>query len=213
MLTRTILTAALAAFAFTPAAQADTYGHIEILAHQLDRYASRLDQEFALHYRHSPQYAHLKSDAREMARVAEHVHEVAHAHGSIAHLESDLRQLDRLFHHIEDLVDDVELHSAHGGYHGYHNRFGSYHGGGHAGHGGEVRRLMHAIEDTLHHLHSDVRELLAAQRAPQGPVVGNPGYGRYPSVGAYPGFGGGYSTNPGPVIRFSRPGFSITLGR
>jgi hypothetical protein len=210
MLTRTILTAALVGFAFTPAARADTYGHIEILAHQLDRYATRLDGEFAAHYRYSPEYGHLKSDAREMARLARHVHEVAHGHGSLSHLESDLRQLDRLFHHVEDLVDDIELHST---YHGYHSRFGGYHGGGHVhGGGGEVRGLLHAIEDTLHHLQSDVRELAAAQRPLRGPVVGYPSAGGYPNAGGFPAYGR-YPSNPGPVIRFGRPGFSITLGR
>ena len=67
------------------------------------------------------------------------------------------------------------------------------------------------MEDTLHHLQSDVRELAAAQRGTRGPAVGYPG--GYPNVGGYPTFGGSYPSNTGPVIRFGRPGFSITLGR
>jgi hypothetical protein len=207
MLTRTILTVALAGFALTPVANADTYGHIDELAVQLERYAARLDKEFALHYRHTSQYSHLRSDSREMARLARHVHDVAHNHGSLAHLESDLRDLDRLFHHVEDLVDDIGFHADHN----YHGGFG-YHGGGHIhGETGHVHRLLHAMEDILHHLQSDVRELAQVSRAPRGPVVGYPGAGGYPSYGRYP--SATYPSIPGPVIRFGRPGFSITLGR
>jgi hypothetical protein len=199
MLTRTVLTVALAGFGLTSAAQADTYEHIDTLAVQLERYAARLDREFALHYRHTSQYAHLRSDSREMARLARHVHDVAHNHGSLAHLQSDLRNLDQLFHHVEDLVDDIEFHAAHNA-HGYHGGFG-YHGGGHIhGETRHVARLLHAMEDVLHHLQSDINELAAASAAP---VTG------YPRVGSYP----SYPTNSGPVIRFGRPGFSIWLGR
>jgi hypothetical protein len=200
MLTRTILTLALAGFAFTGAAQADTYGHIDQLALQLEKYATRLDREFALHYRHTSQYAHLRSDSREMARLARHVHEVAHNYGSLSHLESDLRSLDRRFHHLEDLVNDIEFHAAHD----YHGGF-DYHGGGHIhGETSHVRSLLNAMEDTLHHLQSDLRELAAASA----PVIGYPQVGGYPAA-TYP----SYTTRPGPGIRLSRPGFSIWVGR
>jgi hypothetical protein len=200
MLTRTILTVALAGFALAPAAQADTYGHIDQLANQLEKYATRLDREFALHYRHTSQYAHLRSDSREMARLARHVHEVAHNYGSLSHLESDLRSLDRRFHHVEELVEDIEFHSAHD----YHGGFG-YHGGGHI-HGeiSHVRGLLNAMEATLHHLQSDLRELAATSA----PAIGYPQAGGYPAA-TYP----TYITNPGPVIRSSHPGISIWLGR
>ena len=195
MLTRTILTVALAGFAFAPAAQADTYSHIDGLAVQLQRQATLLDREFTAHYRHTSQYRHLHSDSIQMVRLAGHVHEVAHNHGSLAHLRSDLRQLDRLFHHIEDLVDEIE-HTAGGfGHHDYghyghgHHGFGGY-GGGHIdGNSRHVARILRQMEDTLHHLQDDVEQLAALEDRHHD------------------------HRSRGPVIRFGRPGFSFWLGR
>ncbi len=190
MLTRTFLTLALAGFALTGTATANTYSHIDGLAVQLTRYARQLDQEFTAHYRHTSQFRHLREDARQMIRLAEHIHEVAHHQGSLSHLESDLRQLDRLFHHIEDLVEEIEHNAAGLGH--YHGHFGSYYGtysGGHIhGNTRHVRRILKSMEDTLHHLHDDVRELARLEEARH------------------------HHNHHGPVIRFSRPGFSIWLG-
>jgi hypothetical protein len=212
MFTRTVLTVGLIGFAFAPAAKADTYGHIEGLAHRLDQNISLLDREFTTHYRHTPEYRHLRSDSREMVQLARHIHEWAHAQGDVRHLESDLRQLDRLFHHVEDLVDDLEHNAAfeydHGsyGWHGYGRGFG-----GHVhGDTNHVQRLMLAVEDTLHHLQDDLRSLSGGRQAPFAqpyspvPPAANPGWGAYP---------GAVRGQPGPSIRFSHPGFSIWLGR
>ncbi|MBW3600369.1 MAG: hypothetical protein KY475_24280 [Planctomycetes bacterium] len=189
MLTRTVLAVVLAGFAAAPAAQADTYSHIDNLALRLQQYARLLDREFAAHYRHTSQYRHLHEDSCEMVRLAGHVHDVAHHHGSLRRLRSDLRQLDELFHHIEDLVAEVE-HDArpdyHGHYGGYHSRYGGY--GGHI-HGDtrHVHRILRATEDTLHHLQDDVEQLAAIDDHRH--------------------------EIRGPVIRFGRPGFSFWFGR
>jgi hypothetical protein len=203
------LTVALAAFALPAAAQADTYTHIDGLAVRLQKDARLLDREFADHYRHTAQYRHLRSDAAELARLAGHIHEVAHEQGPLSHLQSDLRQIDRLFHHLEDLVREVE-HGAefddnHGGFHRW--------GGGHIhGNSNHVHRLMNSIEDAIHHLESDLAELSGRRREPRlgsvDPPVSSGFRGGYP--GAAPGWIRG---NSGPVIRFGRPGFSIQLGR
>jgi hypothetical protein len=153
MLTRTIITVALAGFALTGTAKADTYSHIDSLAVRLQSYALLLDREFTAHYSHTHEYRHLKSDSVKMARLAEHIHEVAHHHGSISHLQSDLRQLDRLFHHVEELVEEIEHDVAFGDIHG------DFHGGHIHGETTHVRRILRAMENTLHHLQSDVDEL------------------------------------------------------
>ncbi len=194
MLTRTLLTLAMAGFALTGTAKADTYSHIDGLAVQLTRNARLLEREFAAHYRHTSRYRHLREDARQMIRLADHVHEVAHHEGSLSHLQSDLRQLDRLFHHIEELVDEIEHDAAGLGddHHGHFGNFGGYHGryGGHIhGNTRHVRRILSAMEDTLHHLQDDVRQLARAAEAHR------------------------HHDHPGPVIRFSRPGFSFWLGQ
>ncbi len=189
MLTRTILTVALAGFALTGTAQADTYSHIDGLAVRLQQYARLLDREFTAHYRHTSQYRHLHADAYQMMRLAEHVHEVAHHQGSLTHLQSDLRQLDRLFHHIEDLVEDIEHHA--GGFGDLHGH-GGFHGHIH-GNTRHVRRILRAMEDTLHHLQADVDELVEHSHDHH-----------------HHGFDAGFR---GPTVRFSRPGFSIQFGR
>jgi hypothetical protein len=214
MFTRTVLTVALAAFALPAAAQADTYSHIDGLALRLQKNTRLLDREFSTHYRHTAGYRHLRSDSVEMARAAGRLHEVAHEHGSLSHLQSDLRQIDRLFHHLEDLVNQIE-HEA--DFDDHHGRFGGY--GGHIhGDTSDVRRLMNSIEDAIHHLQSDLAELAGGDRDRRdprfrgdGPVV-YPGFrSEFPGAGAAP--PGYVSGNNGPVIRFSRPGFSIQLGR
>jgi hypothetical protein len=217
MLTRMVITVVLATTGFASSAQADVYRHIDELALRLQQQAQELDREFTLHYRHASQYRHLRSDSREMVELAAHVHDVAHDCGPLTHLQSDLRQLDHLFHHIEDLVAEMEHDARRGDYHSRYGHYGhpGHWGGGYHGRGGHihgdtrhVRRLMKAMEDTLHHLQEDVDELAAAQRAPRfgravpAPVV----VPSYPPVPAFP-------ANPGPTIRFSRPGFSIWLGR
>jgi hypothetical protein len=205
MFTRTILTVALAAFAFPAAAQADTYTHIDGLALRQEKDARLLDREFANHYRHTSDYRHLRSDSTEMARLAEHIHDVAHEQGSLSHLQSDLRQIDRLFHHLEELVHEIEHRADYDDHHGGH-----YGWGGHIhGDTNHVHRLMNAIEDTIHHLQSDVAELAAHDRRDRRVGIENPV--AYPRLDyRYPGF---YRGQSGPVIRFSRPGFSIQLGR
>ena len=79
-------------------ASADTYHHIDDLANHIARQTRLLQHEISAHYRHTPEYSHLVHDTNDLARLADHMHEVAHHHGSLAHLESDLRRLDSSFH-------------------------------------------------------------------------------------------------------------------
>ena len=183
-------TFALLGFAFTALATpalADTYHHIDQLALSIDRQAKELVRE-SCHYRHTPEYAHLVTDAREMSQLAEHLHEVAHHHGSLAHLIHDVEELDAKFHHLESLFDRIERRAAHG------------HGHVH-GNTAHVRELLDVMADNIHHLQEDLdslrrpihtrRPVVSSPRTPFATPYGNT-YGGYPSRG-YGGYGyGGY---------------------
>jgi hypothetical protein len=162
----------------TTSARADEFDHIDDLAVRLQGQARALYGELREHYSHAAHGDHLISDAAAMYRTAAHIHEIAHHAGNVFHLRNDLASLDRNFHHLEGLLDDSERHA----------RFDPWHGGHAHGPTGHVKRLMAEMEDTLHHLRSDVNRL--AQPAP---VYGG-GYGGYGTGG----YGtGGYVYGPG----------------
>lgn len=135
----------LVASAFTAQASADTYEHLDRLAVRVERSARLLVSEMR-HYRHTPEYAHLRADAKEMRRLASHMHETAHHHGSLKHLARDLAELDSSFHHFESTFARVEHNAAYG------------HGHVH-GNTAHVRRLIRSIENDIHHLREDVNTL------------------------------------------------------
>ncbi|MFK8111603.1 MAG: hypothetical protein AB8B91_05360 [Rubripirellula sp.] len=137
--------AAIALLFTATTASADTYHHIDQLALSIERQAKRLVSE-SRHYRHTPQYRELRDDSRDLARLADHLHDVAHDHGSLAHMESDLFELDAKFHHLESLFDCVERAASYG------------HGHVH-GNTSHVRRLLNSIENDIHHLQEDLRTL------------------------------------------------------
>ena len=136
----------LACTVFSGAAFADTYHHIDQLAVSVERQARQLQCAVSSHYRHTPEYGHLIADTRQLARVAEHMHEVAHDHGSLSHLQADLRQVDAAFHHLERTLEHIDEDSFRG--HGYIHGSTSH-----------VRRIMQSLEQTIHHLEDDVRSL------------------------------------------------------
>lgn len=142
---KTAATLILASTVISGAAFADTYRHIDELAVTVERQARMLEREVSV-YRHTAEYGYLLSDTRRLARLAEHMHEVAHERGCLTHLESDLRQLDSAFHHLERTLEHIEEDSFRG-----HCRV----------HGStvHVRRLMHSLELNIHYLQDDVRAL------------------------------------------------------
>lgn len=125
---------------FTGSASAGPrFDHIDKLASQLERQARDLHKEVDAHFRRTPQYRHLHEDVTEMARLAQHIHEVAHDEGDVRHLRADVKKLDRLFHHVEEVVDDL-AHSR-----GADRR--------------AVRHIRGALKEmgrTLHHLREDL---------------------------------------------------------
>jgi hypothetical protein len=168
-----VLAVALFAIATGPGvAQANPLRHIDELSYQLERQIARLGREFNAHYRHTPNYRHLMNDARDMYRLAGHIHKIAHYEGDLHHIRHDLRDLDRLFHHIERLVGGTEGHAAH-----------NPHTGGHVhGHTGHVFGLLADIERTLHHLMADV-DRLSAPRGHHGPIGNDISRQRFTSDG------------------------------
>lgn len=147
---RTLLSATVASLGLTlgvTSAQAGSFEHIDDLAAELQGLSNKLSREFRDHYRHTPAYRHLASDARDMRKLAGHIHEIAHFQGDLDHIHDDLHDLDELFHHVDELVDEIEHDAEHHGE-------GHVHGDTH-----HVRHILGAMEDTLHHLLEDVEEM------------------------------------------------------
>jgi len=148
-LIRTTLAVAIATFGITFAsntAQAGSFEHIDELAGELQGLSSKLAREFRDHYRHSPGYRHLAADAREMRKLAGHIHEIAHYEGDLHHIHDDLHELEELFHHVDGLVDEIEHEAEHG--------HGHVHGDTR-----HVRRILRDMDGALHHMLEDVEEM------------------------------------------------------
>lgn len=175
-------------------ATADVYRHIDELACSIERNSKRLVSEVR-DFRFSPDYRHLVQDARDMARLADHIHELALHRGSIEHLEADLADLDRKFHHLQGLIRHIER--------GAGCRYDQFHG-----RPSRVSRLLHLIEDDIHHLQDDLRSLRA------------PAYGRRPITSARPSIHTrpeylapghrGHSVVPPRGGRFGQPQFPVS---
>ena len=142
-----LVTAALAlaitAFA-APSAKAYDDDPLISLSHRLEDLASELQEEFAVHYRHTGAYRHLVSDASRIEDEADHIHRLAHdPYASLRHIAVDLGELDELAHHLHDLVDDTE-----------HSRYGHVHGDTRHVHEllASVNRVIHAMEDVVEDL-------------------------------------------------------------
>jgi hypothetical protein len=153
-----ITTALAALMTTTGTAEAHSYHHIDMLALKLQRQTRELHREVDIHFRHTRLYRHLHSDVEEMEHLAEHIHDVAHAHGSVAHLRADVEKLDRLYHHVEELVHDLA-----------HDRRIDFRTIRH------IEREMAAIGDTLHHLRDDLRHLAPVHR-PHTTHIKTPGF-------------------------------------
>jgi len=194
---------------------AASYEHIDQLALKIQQGSREIYNEFGTHYRHTPEYSHLRSDAATMYHLAAHTHTVAHAHGSLFHLESDLKKLDRAFHHLEDVLGRVE-HNA---------RFGNGHTHGDTRH---VRGLLKSVESNIHHLREDIEEMTRVRYRSHDvhghsvPRISMPGYSvpgySVPAYRVYrttPYGHGSYhsSGHSRGGISYSGNGFSIRVGR
>ncbi|MEX2579140.1 MAG: hypothetical protein WD342_08775 [Verrucomicrobiales bacterium] len=129
---------------FASQAKAASYNRLVTLAHQLDDSVGHLREEFKLHYRHTPQYKHLLSDATSMTRKVAHIDQLSYdPHVSLRHLQSDVEDLDDLAHHLQDLVAATER-----------GRRGHVHGNTR-----HVQDLMASIMVSIHGLSEEIRVL------------------------------------------------------
>ena len=140
-----ITTACLALVSLSTTASADTYHHIDQLACRIERNSRLLVRELE-YYRQLPEYRHLLCDARDLAKCAGHLHDLAIHRACLRELESDARQLDTKFHHFELLFERMSRRSSCG-------RGPAY------DHLRPVRRLLHGIGDDLLHLRADLRTI------------------------------------------------------
>ncbi|MCA9246523.1 MAG: hypothetical protein KDA42_05390 [Planctomycetales bacterium] len=194
---RTILLATAALLAASNA-QAASYEHIDRLALQLAGQMNELTEEFSTHYRHTSLYGHLINDARDAARLADHIHELAHYRGNISHMRDDLNRLDREFHHLEEVLGQL-------------NRQVHYGYGGHA-HGDtqHVFYLMHEVEENLHHLRDDIEEMYRSRYR----CYNHGGCSTQPVYKPYPVYQGGHGNHGGHAgVRVNGNGVTVGNGR
>jgi len=79
------------------------------LAHQLDAQLEKLKEDLASHYKHTPQFDHIREDVRAMLRQAEHIDQLSHSPYTPAeHFAVDVAEIDKLSHHLHALVDRAE---------------------------------------------------------------------------------------------------------
>ncbi|MDG2380847.1 MAG: hypothetical protein P8N76_04180 [Pirellulaceae bacterium] len=132
-----------------------SFHHIESLALNLVRQSSALTREFKYHYRHTPEYRHLVSDARELHRRANHVHNLSHRSCSLEHMRIDLQQMDHFFHHLKETLDRVAM-NADRHHRGHVNRKTRH-----------TYQIVRRIEEDLHHLRDDVEAMTRPICEPQ----------------------------------------------
>lgn len=171
---------------------ADDYHHIDNLALSIQRQTRQLARE-SYRFRHASQYRHLVQDLSKMQRLAQHIHEVAHHSGNVWHLRSDLAEFDSVLHHVQGLFHQIENAADFG--------HGHIHGSTRT-----ACRLLHAIEDSTHHIKADVDRLSRGHQR-------HYGHGSYGASNAYHGRSiglGGFSLNRnGMVIQNGRLGFNF----
>ena len=196
---KTLVACVMGVATFCTTASADVYQDIDQLARNIERQSEQLIREVR-RYRHTPSYRYLVEDAREMERCADHLHDVARDHGSLAHMESDLRTIEAKFRHFVWAIDRVERDAAYG--HGDIYDDPSC-----------IRRLLHSIEADIVHLQRYLRSLRTAGCAT------TPGFGSRPPIygSPYSSRWGGYNVAPqssgfGYGYGFGSPGRSISIG-
>jgi len=136
----------------------------ETLAHRLHSQTQSLAVEIRDGFRFSPEYRHLVSDAIDVLRSAEHVHEQAHEGASPAHLHRDLHEFEHDLNHLRGVLRDAELQAGPLGHIGHIDlgrvnlnvRF--------APDTRSVYRILHQVEDTAQRLDIEIERLAARPR-------------------------------------------------
>ena len=148
----------IAVSALTTQAQADEYLHINNLAQLIHDKSSELHKQMK-HFRHTPHYDHVRSNALEIKRLANDIRKIAKREGSIVTLAACLDQLATYYHHTAELVDEIDFSVANGV------------GRVHADASYQVKALMVDLEDCIYQMRQDVAVIQArAYRSASRPV-------------------------------------------
>ena len=88
-------------------------------AHRIYSIARELSYEFSIHFRHSADYCHLRSDISRIISEARHIDHLSNSgYASLCHIMRDLEDLDHLAHHLHAVVDRAEQCRFRGHVHG-----------------------------------------------------------------------------------------------
>jgi hypothetical protein len=80
------------------------------LARQLEHQARELKREADVHFRNSGRYRQFEAEVTEILRLADHIHDVAHAGGHLHHLRRDVDRLSALYGATERSFDHMVYH-------------------------------------------------------------------------------------------------------
>jgi chromosome segregation ATPase len=113
-------------------APAQQHDHIDRLARRIEKQAKVIHDEVDQHF---PRARALHRHAKDLERLGEHLHDLAHEKGQRAHMRADARKMDRLIHDMEDHVKALRDS-------GLASRRALRH----------IREAMEDLHDTLNHL-------------------------------------------------------------
>ena len=207
-MTHSIIATLALGFAATLAAPANgnDYRRIDDLAREIVRCTSKLTREVH-HYRHTPQFQHLRDDTREMRRLARRIRTLTNRWGNLNQIAATINDLDHVYHHIQGVLNRVERCAANGV---GHVRGNTRH----------VRVLLNIIADKIHLMRVDIRTLRRiARRGPPHRVNcatgfghGSGGFGPYGnwrgSDQGFAGFDSRFQSRHRPSAAFDRPGLA-----
>jgi hypothetical protein len=125
---------------------------VDELAETVRALANDVCWEMHRNYRQERSFRQTYREAYEMLTTASYIHELVHHNARRSRVQQEVSELDALFHHIEEDIATWRRFDIHDPY------VASYHGHDHGQHLGASRlqRLMERMEETLHHLMSDV---------------------------------------------------------
>lgn len=159
-------------------ARADHFSVMHGYARTLESQAERIDREVDTRFSFLPFARGLKADVCEMARLADHVHDITHDKASLRHIQSDLRDLDTQFHRVEAVTIQLERLAANS-HECHRNRVDAY----------QIRRLNDRIAEmgaTLHSMQDTLAAMLReCDHHRDDHFIGGPSFGPRRSVGVH----------------------------
>lgn len=134
------------------------YEHVDELAAALETQTNLLCWTLHRSYQRNPGFAQTYREAYEMRATAKYLHDLEHHHGNRDRIRQVAADLDNQFHHIEQ---DVAAWSEDNDFHGVRGQ-------------GRIVADLRRVEDTLHHLMTDIGMKGQRLEAPAQPAAGGP---------------------------------------